>query len=188
MDVVQTLVALVALICAPIGAQQQSEQAKSVIVRIVGGEDDQPIPGATVRWAAIEPLAIGDYPDWASLEQGFEWIRTHTETDAIVASGRDPMVWLYTGRRSFRFYHQNPAAMFYGGSGPGVPGPDRILQNLRENGAGFVLDGLLYNDVIGPELRGHLQALASRDPAQLARVFTSEDGTVVIYRVESGDP
>ncbi len=137
------------------------------------------------------PIAIPglETPRWGALQESFAWLREHTRPDAVVAAGLDPMVWLYTGRRSFRFYNQKPIALFYAPDRQKIEDPDGLLTNMRAFGAAYLLDAPLHNLPIGPELRAHVQTLARRRPAPIVRVFTSRDGEVRVYRiVPAGNP
>jgi hypothetical protein len=131
------------------------------------------------------PIAVPglETPRWSALEESFAWIRSHTPQDAIVAAGLDPMVWLYTGRRSFRFYNQRAIALFYDRSRQAIESPDGLLANLRTYGASHLLDAPLHNFAIGTTLRAHVATLARRRPAPIAEVFRSRDGEVRVYRV-----
>jgi hypothetical protein len=51
---------------------------------------------------------------WSSYQESFEWIRNHTGSTDVIASGLDTMCYLYTGRKSFRPFAMNPTYLFYG--------------------------------------------------------------------------
>ncbi len=71
--------------------------------------------GFPVSFAATEL----DSP--ASLNRQFEWIRTHSPPDAVIASNQDPLMWLATGRRGIRpFATDNYGLLYSGDSSQGV--------------------------------------------------------------------
>ncbi len=50
---------------------------------------------------------------WENHEHLLQWIQTHTQTTDVVASGADPMINLYTGRRAYYPIICSPLAVFY---------------------------------------------------------------------------
>jgi len=122
-------------------------------------------------------------PRWESLRQGYAWLRSNTSPDAIVASGLDPMIWLYADRRSFRYYTQMPIALFYSTSREKLEPPDKLLENMRSNGAGFLFEAPQYGFEIDRYLRERISFLAEQHPPPIIPVFISEDGDVRIYRI-----
>jgi len=136
------------------------------------------------------PIAVPglETPHRGALDETFAWIRVHTPADAIVAAALDPMVWLYTGRRSFRYYNQQAIALFYDQSRRKMEDPDELLANLRTYRATYLLDAPLHNFAIGDTLRAHVASLARRRRSPLDEVFRSRDGEVRVYRVLPAGP
>jgi hypothetical protein len=54
------------------------------------------------------------YPPWSAYLQVFDWIKENTGQDEIIGYGMDTMLYLYTGRQSFRPFVMQPLALFYG--------------------------------------------------------------------------
>jgi hypothetical protein len=122
-------------------------------------------------------------PRWESLRDAFGWLRSNTPRDAVIAAALDPMVWLYSDRRAFRFYTQNPIAAFYDGPGAKIESASRMLAHMHAQGATFLLDTPLHNFAVGKEVRDRVATLASRRPPPIVPLFRSRDGTVVVYRI-----
>lgn len=50
---------------------------------------------------------------WQGFSETFQWIRTHTDHKAVLATVYDPMYYLYTGRRAIRPGLHKPQTYFY---------------------------------------------------------------------------
>lgn len=59
------------------------------------------------------PAISKESVSWSSYSSIFHWINDHTQPGDVMASGLDTMVYLYTGRRSFRPFAMNPMSLFY---------------------------------------------------------------------------
>ena len=69
---------------------------------------------------------------WSSYQDVFTWLTEHSEDDAVVASGLDSMLSLYTGRKAYRPFVYSPDKLFYGNSSEPlitVPQLANILQS-----------------------------------------------------------
>ena len=51
---------------------------------------------------------------WASYQDIFQWLKTHSQPDDVIASMEDPMIFLYTGRRAIRPFKISPGLLGYG--------------------------------------------------------------------------
>ena len=129
------------------------------------------------------PGFIGAPPRWASFEEGFRWIRSNTPRDAIIAASLDPMVWLYTNRRSFRYFNQQALHLYYDKSKAAVDGPQQILDNLHRIGASFLFLSPQYGFAIDRQIREQVLSLANQPNPAISPVFTSGDGVIAIYAV-----
>ncbi len=56
------------------------------------------------------------YPPWSAYLEVFDWIRRNTQPREIIGYGMDTMLYLYTGRQSFRPFVMQPLGLFYGGA------------------------------------------------------------------------
>jgi hypothetical protein len=58
---------------------------------------------------------LQDYPaSWASYQDIFQWLKTHSQPDDVIASMEDPMIFLYTGRQAIRPFKISPGILGYG--------------------------------------------------------------------------
>ena len=75
---------------------------------------------------------------WREYEGVFGWLRNNSHPDDRVASALDSMVYLYTGRQSFRPFKHRPERLFYFFPGPKSGTADEILETLTTNRARFL--------------------------------------------------
>ena len=83
---------------------------------------------SSMGYPFLKPL---DEPiSWSSYEAVFNWINIHTQADDVVASGLDPMVYLYTGHHAIRPFAMDPLSLFYFKDSPPVS-MEQIIHSLR---------------------------------------------------------
>jgi hypothetical protein len=66
---------------------------------------------------------------WGGFSETFEWIRSHTDDKAVLATFYDPMYYLYTGRRAIRPGFHKPQTYFYP-YGQAVADIERLFNEL----------------------------------------------------------
>ncbi len=121
---------------------------------------------------------------WTSFEALFQWVKTHTEEQAIVASGLDTMCFLYTNRRAIRAFPHRPDAMFYGGSRPAIGTPEELLALLEKQHVGYLIE----TPMLLAEARSFgllVRELQSRYPAFLMQVYRGADPRFAVYAVHA---
>ena len=89
----------------------------------------QPSNDRWVRGAFGQRL---DY-SWSGFLETFEWIRTHTHQGDVLATGYDPMYYLYTGRKAIMPTYHKPETYFYPyeGANPDVGSVEDIKREFR---------------------------------------------------------
>jgi hypothetical protein len=84
---------------------------------------------------------------WQGFSETFEWIRNNTDESAVLATVRDPMYYLYTGRRAVQLGRYNKTYYYpYGRAVPDVGSLDEIKAELKSLGVGFLITHLLNDD------------------------------------------
>lgn len=68
---------------------------------------------------------------WSDYEEMFLWIRARSSPGDLFICAADPMLYLYTGRRSFRPYVSRPGSMFYDDPAPAYGTLGEVLANIR---------------------------------------------------------
>lgn len=119
---------------------------------------------------------------WSSTVGLLDWLRSHTEPDDVVASGIDPMVTLYTGRKSYYPIICPPLAMYYN-----FPYPEEQVDALAERAMRSYRPrflALTANFHGEDEFRAWVERLQAKWPEMLVPVYTdSSDERFVIYEI-----
>jgi hypothetical protein len=120
---------------------------------------------------------------WRGFSETFEWIRSHTDDETILATSYDPMYYLYTGRRAIQPALYNPKTYFYpyGRAIPDVGSPAEIKAELKSLGVRFLIVHPLSGD---GEQDAHSKLCDELIRSYRTRpeiVFTSSDSKHRIY-------
>jgi hypothetical protein len=118
---------------------------------------------------------------WQGFSETFEWIRNNTDETTVLATVRDPMYYLYTGRQSVQPALHTPATYLYryGRAFLDMAPSDEIKAELKSLGVGFLITHVLNGD-------GEQDAKLSTDLIRsynnrLKLVFVSSDAKHRIY-------
>ena len=122
---------------------------------------------------------------WSGFEESFAWIRAHAAPDALLATGYDPMYYLYTGRRAIRPALHRPATYFYpyGGAQPDVGSVREIKPQLASLRIDYLIVDPLDGYAEGKATVKLLDDLIESFGSRAEKVFTSTDGKHRIYRL-----
>lgn len=131
----------------------------------------------------IHPIqAEADIAGWRPHAALFGWIEQNTDPDAILASGMDPMVYLYTGRTGFRPWTGQPQIMFYGREGLALGTADDLERALRAGGATHFVEIPLAGFAEEPHLPELLSAHRQAFPDRWKRVYADpEDARFAVW-------
>jgi hypothetical protein len=118
---------------------------------------------------------------WQGFSETFEWIRNNTAESTVLATVRDPMYYLYTGRRSVQPTLYRPATYLsrYNGAVLDLGSPDEIKADLKSLGVGFLIRHVLNGD--GEEGTKFWTDLIRSYNDRLKLVFISSDAKHRIY-------
>jgi hypothetical protein len=122
---------------------------------------------------------------WREYQQLFSWIRERTPQDAIVASGLDSMVFLYTDRQAFRPFVYRPEAL-YVGQHAGLGTVEELAAFLEQGRASYHV--LLPGYADWRELARLTGQLAEARRGLLRPVYQGADKRFVIYAVGGAAP
>jgi hypothetical protein len=141
--------------------------------------------GVAGRWERVRergyepPVIRPDDPKWEAYERLFGWVREHTPAHAVTASHADPVVYLFTGRKSFNPFVASPTRAFYGQPGEALPTPAVLADRLRAGGATFAVS--VPGGWGGPVFERYEQLTAN---GVLARVYADPaDARLAVFRV-----
>jgi hypothetical protein len=122
-------------------------------------------------------------PRWAEYESVFRWIRDETRPDAVLASGLDTMVSLYSGRPALRPYLHRPDVLFYGARGRSAGTPDELVRFLRENRVQFLVDLPMPGFDEEDAFRDVVARVRLDMPELLSARYRGRDRDFVVYAV-----
>lgn len=133
----------------------------------------------------VRPAYTRHERHWQGFLETFAWIRDHTAPSDVLATGYDPMYYLYTGRQGVRPWLYRPSTYFYprGRHVVDLGGVGEIRQELSRLGVRHLiidpLDGFTEAEA-APAL---FDTLLGSYPIKPALVFTSSDARHKIYRL-----
>jgi Dolichyl-phosphate-mannose-protein mannosyltransferase len=165
----------------PIAARLSAVVLSVILVLIVGiGLTNY---GFSIRWSLTSASFIKRNRPPLMDREAIAWIHANTNINDVLVCDRDPMYYLYTGRRATHYSVI--------GAGPSFPtyqpSPEQrreeISRILFENAARYVILHWAPREDQDDYTQSY-RDLIEEDPGRFVRVFTSSDGETVIYRVE----
>ncbi|MGH7322566.1 MAG: hypothetical protein ACRELA_23490, partial [Candidatus Rokuibacteriota bacterium] len=133
----------------------------------------------------VRPGHERHYRHWQGFLETFAWVRQHTAASDVLATGYDPMYYLYTGRQGVRPWLFKPETYFY-------PKGRHVVDLGGVNEIRYELTRLNVRYLIVEPLEGFREAEAAPSlfehllesyPVKPALVFTSSDARHRIYRL-----
>jgi hypothetical protein len=123
---------------------------------------------------------------WQGFEETFAWIKIHTRREDVLATGYDPMYYLYTGRKAVRPWFHKPETYFYpsGTKQADIGSAEQVKNELKALGVRYlVIDPL--DGYVEKEAATRLFAELLRSyPIEPRLVFTSSDSMHKVYLLE----
>ena len=110
------------------------------------------------------------------------WINSHTNPSDVVLCYRDPMYFLYTGRKATRSFAMKAGGLWQHNQ-------SLIFRIITDNNGGYLVSTSSdFENEYQPNLqRASLKALVEQYPQIFVPVFKSTDERSVIYRLENVD-
>jgi hypothetical protein len=145
----------------------------------------QPSHDRWVRGAYGQRL---DYSRRGFLET-FDWIRSNTPKEAILATAYDPMYNLYTGRKAIMPAFHKPETYFYPyqTAQPNVGSVEEIKGEFRRLGVRYVVTNPLDQYREGKAVETVLDHLLASYSPPSHLVFTSSDGKHKVYEIPQAE-
>jgi len=117
---------------------------------------------------------------WVSYKNVFQWLKTHSQPEDVIATMEDPMVFLYTGRRAIRPFKITPGLLGYGDDLEGYGSAEDLFKILQAYKVRYLVkfpilafDQDLINDVIAE--------VQKKYPGSLKQVYLDQDERFEIY-------
>jgi hypothetical protein len=121
--------------------------------------------------------------DWREMARMFDWIGRHAPPDAVLVGNLDPVLYLYTGRKSVRAFTPDPYLLHYApgeGAAPLGP-PGELLDAIRWYRANYLISAPNASFREGPYLTRLIADLLRQHPDQFRLVYRSADSRYRIY-------
>ena len=132
-------------------------------------------------YPCLKPL---DEPiSWSSYEAVFNWINNHTQADDIVASGLDPMVYLYTGHHAIRPFAADPLSLFYFKDSPPVS-KEELFRFLRAYQPKYLIETPMPLFSEEKPFSDLLLKISKEYPGWLNPVYIGEDKRFIIFEIK----
>jgi hypothetical protein len=127
---------------------------------------------------------------WPGFVETFAWLREQTTSDAVLASGFDPMYYLYTGRRGVRPWLYRPETYFYpyGRANPQLGEPEEIRRELQRLGVTHLIVDPLETYAEQTAASELFSRLIIVDGNVLKPAFQSSNGLHKVYALPHHSP
>ena len=130
----------------------------------------------------LEIPKTGEEVTWADYQIMLNWISDHASSSDIIASTIDPIVYLYTGRRSVMPALLEPGRWIYNSGEPPYGTDQEILAHLDKVEASYVMLVPLPADASQWVLTRQFEAISKDHPDKIQKVFQGVDARYVVYR------
>jgi len=121
--------------------------------------------------------------DWREMARMLNWIGRNAPPDAVLIGNLDPVLYLYTGRKSVRAFIPNPYLLHYatgeGVSPLGLPG--ELLDIIRWYRANYLVCAPNASFREGPYLARLTNELMREHPGRFRLVYRSADSRYRVY-------
>jgi len=121
--------------------------------------------------------------EWRETVRMFDWIERNSSPDAVLIGNLDPVLYLYTGRKSVRGFVQNPYLLHYSADERALPlGPaGELLDTIRWYGANYLVCAPTASFREGPYLARLTADLLREHPDLFRLAYRSADSRYRIY-------
>lgn len=125
---------------------------------------------------------------WSSYEDIFKWIKDNTELNAVIASGLDSMIYLYTGRKGLRPFELHPTSLFYGEDGSPLGTEENFMKLIGHYNALYLVRIPMPGSPIEKPLDELIKKVQDKYPAWLKIVYVGEDNRFLIFELQPEIP
>ncbi len=121
--------------------------------------------------------------DWRETVRMLAWLDENSAPDAVLIGNLDPVLYLYTGRKSVRGFVQNPYLLHYAAGEQSLPlgSADEMLDTIRWYRASYLICAPNASFREGPYLERLTADLLRRHAALFRLAYRSADGRYRIY-------
>ena len=123
---------------------------------------------------------------WSDYLSVMSWLDENTPPEAILMGARDPMLYLYTGRKTVRAFDQDPFLLFYADDRDREPfgPPDRMADRIRQSGADYLVLAHREESLTDAFLWRQVLALRRARPGLLEPEMSVGSPDFAVYRID----
>jgi hypothetical protein len=123
---------------------------------------------------------------WSDYLSVMSWLYKNTPPEAILMGARDPMLYLYTGRKTVRAFDQDPFLLFYADDRDREPfgPPDRMADRIRQSGADYLVLAHREESLTDAFLWRQVLALRRARPGLLEPEMSVGSPDFAVYRID----
>jgi hypothetical protein len=121
-----------------------------------------------------------DPASWDSYKDIFQWLKTHSQPEDVIASMEDPMIFLYTGRRAIRPFKITPALLGYGDDLQSYGSAEDLVQTIKAYKIRYLVTVPIraFNQEL---INGVISEAQNHYPGSLKEVYSCEDKRFAIF-------
>lgn len=123
---------------------------------------------------------------WSSYQGLFNWIKTNTRPQDIIASGLDTMIYLYTNRCAFRPFVGRPLSLFYGDHAHPLGSMEEIIDNIKIFQARYLVHTPM--PLFGEEkpMNDFIEQVQEKYPGWLKLAYEGDDKRFAVFEIKPG--
>jgi hypothetical protein len=118
-------------------------------------------------------------PPWTSYQHVFQWLKTNSQPDEVVASMEDPMIFLYTGRHAIRPFKINPGLGEDKADSDIFGSAEDLYQTLKFYKVKYLVKFPIFN--YDQDFNNLLANLEQKKTGSLKQVYSCRDKRFAIY-------
>ncbi len=120
---------------------------------------------------------------WEGFSETADWLLAHTPRTAVLATGSDPLYFLYTGRTGIRPWPARPELYSPAyGVAYRIPNASEITSELRRLGVDYLVVDPMLSDGEGAFARAIIEAILADPSEKWREVFQTADGGHRVYQ------
>jgi len=132
------------------------------------------------------PMHLQETASWSSYKEIFAWIATNTNPTDTLCSAYDSMIYLYTGRVSFRPYMVRPASLFYFENSPPLGEVGDFIEVIDLYRPRYLIQTAMPGFREEKLLNEFIENILENYPGWLTPVFVGSYRRFAIYEIVPG--
>lgn len=118
-------------------------------------------------------------PSWISYQEVFQWLKTNSRPDDVIASMEDPMISLYTGRCAVRPFKMTPGLGENGDRERILGSAEGLMQTLKAYKIRYLIEFPMLG--LDDVFNGLIANVKKKFPGSLRQVYAGKDKRFVIF-------